>query len=234
MKRMLVTASRTWTNEAAMRRTLARHYEPGAVLVVGGARGGDRIAEKIWRDLGGQVERHDADWDRHGKAAGAIRNAEMAAADISACVAFVMRCEDCGTPEPHGTHGTVDCIGRAKAAGIEVEPHRPPAVTERQIDETQWFWSEVARRPCPDCGAPTAVGFARGDVTEAPTRCVQCSAEAISNAYRLEQYEKGLAPAPKAEPRQAPEVIPFIPAPRLEVLPELETREAEYAQAELF
>lgn len=51
-----------------------------------------------------------ANWNKHGKAAGPIRNAEMVAGGADVCLAFPRE----------GSKGTIDCIQRAKAAGIPV------------------------------------------------------------------------------------------------------------------
>jgi hypothetical protein len=56
-RRVLVTGSRNWADAIAVRAALERHYSPGA----------DAIAERIWRELGGRVERHQADWRRLGR-----------------------------------------------------------------------------------------------------------------------------------------------------------------------
>ena len=88
--RTLVTGSRTWTDESTIRHALTRHYRPGAVLVSGGCpRGADAIAERIWRKLGGEVERHPAERDRYGKSAGFRRNAEMVELGAAVCLAFI-------------------------------------------------------------------------------------------------------------------------------------------------
>lgn len=47
-------------------------------VVSGGCRGVDRTAESVARRLELPVKVFEADWDRHGKAAGPIRNREMA------------------------------------------------------------------------------------------------------------------------------------------------------------
>jgi len=47
------------------------------VIVHGGARGVDWEADTVARKLGLAVEVHPADWDKHGKSAGHIRNREM-------------------------------------------------------------------------------------------------------------------------------------------------------------
>jgi hypothetical protein len=86
---VLVTGSRTWTDQAAIGDALREHHQPGAVLVSGACpRGADAIAERLWSSWGGQVERHPADWST-GRAAGYARNAEMVAAGADACLAFI-------------------------------------------------------------------------------------------------------------------------------------------------
>lgn len=48
------------------------------VIVSGAARGADSLGERYAHERGYAVERHPADWQREGKAAGPIRNAQMA------------------------------------------------------------------------------------------------------------------------------------------------------------
>ena len=49
------------------------------VIISGGAAGADSLGEQYAQENGIAIERHPADWTKHGKAAGPIRNAEMAA-----------------------------------------------------------------------------------------------------------------------------------------------------------
>lgn len=60
-------------------------------------------------------EAHPADWKRHGKAAGMIRNREMVALGADLCIAFPL-------PQSKGTFG---CIREAEKAGIEVQVIEP-------------------------------------------------------------------------------------------------------------
>lgn len=93
MARILVTGSRTWTDDTLVNIALmdAVCEFPGAVLVHGACpSGADGIADLIWHALWGlPVERHHADWKRYGKAAGFRRNAEMVALGADLCIAFI-------------------------------------------------------------------------------------------------------------------------------------------------
>lgn len=47
------------------------------ILISGGAKGVDQLAERWAKNLGIKIQRFKADWDRHGKQAGIVRNLEM-------------------------------------------------------------------------------------------------------------------------------------------------------------
>lgn len=132
-----VTGSRDWYRPGIIREwargVLAGH--PDAVLISGHASGGaDMLAEREWAQLAGyrnageaaaagRIERHAADWTRHGKQAGFIRNAEMVASGADEWAAFVRPCtkQDCRTPGTHDSHGTEHCARIAEEAGIPVK-----------------------------------------------------------------------------------------------------------------
>lgn len=80
------------------------------VLIVGDAPGIDEAARRWGKFyLEGKMEVYKADWDKHGRAAGPIRNQRML---------------DEGKPDLviafPGGKGTADMIRRAKKAGVEV------------------------------------------------------------------------------------------------------------------
>jgi hypothetical protein len=89
--RILITCSRTWSRWSQVRQVLTEVHGryPTAVLVHGDAPQGDRQVAGIWRDLGGAVEPHPADWNRYGRAAGFRRNAEMVEAGAHLVLGFI-------------------------------------------------------------------------------------------------------------------------------------------------
>lgn len=111
--RMLITGSREYTDKEiiidAIEKYLGDEYIEDVIIIEGGARGADRIAQQHALDMGYIVETYPANWDKYGKKAGSIRNQEMVDAGADICLAFPLE----------GSIGTYDCIRRAKKAGIE-------------------------------------------------------------------------------------------------------------------
>ena len=114
--RILVTGSRNWTDREVIFRALltigvSATHDHSRTLVSGACpTGADALAEDVARGMGWRVERHPADWDAHGKAAGPKRNQHMVDLGAEICVAFPM-------PDSRGTR---DCMKRAATAGIPV------------------------------------------------------------------------------------------------------------------
>lgn len=106
--RILITGSRTWTDDRAIRAALEPWRAPGAVLVHGDARGADRIAAAIWRHWHLPVEVDPAAWERDGRRAGLLRNARMVARGADVCLAFIH----------NRSRGACHCAALAEAAGI--------------------------------------------------------------------------------------------------------------------
>ena len=117
-RRVLVTGSRTWTNTEAIRAALAAVWGDGTAVLVSGAcpRGADRLAEQLWTRWGGHVERHPADWDRHGRGAGYRRNTAMVERGADLCLAFIHA----------GSPGASHTTALAEAAGIPTHHHTEP------------------------------------------------------------------------------------------------------------
>jgi hypothetical protein len=110
--RVLVTGSRTWTDTDLIGSVLADidHAHPGRLTIIHGAcpRGADTITDAWCRQRGVPVQAHPADWSRHGRRAGYVRNTAMVATAPDACVAFI------ADHSPGATH----CADTAEAAGI--------------------------------------------------------------------------------------------------------------------
>lgn len=117
-KRVLITGSRNWRDLRVIYDVLNIQWriDPDAILVSGACpTGADCIAENVWEGFGGKVERHPADWDTHGKAAGPRRNQEMVDLGADVCLAFPL-------PDSRGTR---HCMAAAERAGIPVIVYEP-------------------------------------------------------------------------------------------------------------
>lgn len=81
-------------------------------IIEGNCRGADRMAGEIGGELGIQVTEFDADWEKHGRAAGPIRNSEMLKEKPDVVMAFTKNLEK--------SVGTKDLVDKARALGIQV------------------------------------------------------------------------------------------------------------------
>jgi hypothetical protein len=70
---VLCCGDRNWTNWALIWETL-RGLGPNTIIVEGEARGADKMCRYVAEQLGYPVRKYPADWEKHGKAAGPIRN----------------------------------------------------------------------------------------------------------------------------------------------------------------
>lgn len=123
MQRVLICGDRNWTDYpfflAAMEKWIAKHGIP-SVLIEGCARGADSMAGHRFAVEMNQtgkaaiyVEHYPALWDKHGKAAGPIRNQQMLdEGRPDAVIAFHTNLA--------ASRGTADMVRRAKRAGIPV------------------------------------------------------------------------------------------------------------------
>ena len=90
--RILVTGSRDWDDEEAIFTAFYPYFSEikDHILVSGGCpNGADMMAEHLWLQYGGTLERHPADWKQFGKSAGFRRNAEMVELGADICLAFI-------------------------------------------------------------------------------------------------------------------------------------------------
>jgi hypothetical protein len=97
MWNLMVTGSRSWTDEATINKVLARLWQSAgcpehATLIHGGCRGADLIAAHIvaGRD-GWEVREYPARWTELGKRAGIVRNNEMLDSGPDHVVGFMHR-----------------------------------------------------------------------------------------------------------------------------------------------
>ena len=75
--RVLVCGDRNWAHKGFMRRILGQVLMPGDIVIQGEARGADLMAKGIALSLGFEVLSFPAQWEKHGRAAGPIRNRQM-------------------------------------------------------------------------------------------------------------------------------------------------------------
>ncbi|MBI2806512.1 MAG: DUF2493 domain-containing protein [Planctomycetes bacterium] len=108
--RVLVTGGRDFGDRVLLVEALDRLHATHVftVLIHGDASGADRLAGEWATATGIPVEAHPAEWKKHGRAAGPIRNSKMLEEKPELVIAFP------------GGKGTADMVKKAKAAGLEV------------------------------------------------------------------------------------------------------------------
>lgn len=113
---LLVCGSRSFTDYNLLVQTLngfvAREKPESILLLSGGARGADTLAECwLWEHYqNGKLERHPPDYEKYGKQAPLIRNTEM-----------VSRADYVIALYNGFSRGTLDVINKAKRAGLSVK-----------------------------------------------------------------------------------------------------------------
>lgn len=114
--RVLICGSRTWNKPIPIDVIVggfASVYGPNNITIIEGQqRGADAMAASAALRHGVGHEPYPADWDRYGRAAGAIRNQAMLDAKPDLVVAF---CDDLSISK-----GTANMVSIAKAAGVPV------------------------------------------------------------------------------------------------------------------
>lgn len=81
------------------------------IVVSGAAKGADSLGEQYAREKGYTIEKYPADWNTHGRAAGPIRNAQMANS-ADALIAF-------WDGQSKGTKSMIN-IAKTKGLGVRV------------------------------------------------------------------------------------------------------------------
>jgi hypothetical protein len=229
MSRLLFTSSRDGVTEADVQTALRPRFAPGKILITGGARGGDQIAERLWREWGGRVDSHPVSpeaWQRS-RAAGYARNAEMVAevkAKGGECLAVIARCASpkCERAEPHGTHGAVHCAALAESAGLPVTRVKAGADAP-QSDIKVSAPAEPAATPHgkyypPGVALPeeTCPGCRSSALVSGQAKCQACGAlEALRQRQEEEMFGREKRAAARAEAaRQAEADALFAEADR--------------------
>lgn len=75
--RIVISGTRTFDNANFIEQRLSGEIGSGDLVITGGCRGVDTIAHDWARRMFCDTKVMPADWDKHGKAAGPIRNKEM-------------------------------------------------------------------------------------------------------------------------------------------------------------
>lgn len=108
--RVIVAGSRDIHDYDLVCRAIERSGFQVDVVLSGGAEGVDKLGERWAGEHGVPVERYPADWQKHGRAAGPIRNRQMGKKG-DALVAVMRR---------PGTPGTRNMIQTAERLGLKV------------------------------------------------------------------------------------------------------------------
>ena len=108
--RVLVCGSRNWNKPVTIATRIIK-LPKGTIVIEGGARGVDTIAEFWAKELGYKVEVYPAKWEKYGKSAGFKRNIEMLETGIDLVIAFW----------DGKSKGTRHTIREAEKRGIPVE-----------------------------------------------------------------------------------------------------------------
>jgi hypothetical protein len=107
--RVLICGDRHWTNVERIRQVV-KDLAP-KLIIEGGAKGADRIAQQVGKELGIKVKEVNANWAAYGRAAGPIRNKKMLKLKPDLVIAFHNDIEK--------SKGTKNMLAQATAANIE-------------------------------------------------------------------------------------------------------------------
>ena len=112
--RVLICGSRNWPEPLTIKRRVLALAE-NTIIIAGKASGADRIAARFARARGMEVIELPAQWQRHGKRAGYLRNVEMLEMGPKLVIAF----------QHNGSRGTQHTINEARKRKIPVEVVKP-------------------------------------------------------------------------------------------------------------
>ena len=112
----LICGGRNFTDESMFEgamNDLMIHFGCPTRIIHGAAAGADTMADDLGQRLSVEVVRCHADWKKHGRAAGPIRNKEMLAHKPTKVIAFP------------GGRGTKNMMEQSRSAGIDVIEIKP-------------------------------------------------------------------------------------------------------------
>lgn len=162
--RVLVCGDRKWTDPGPIKQKLVELGCPAYVthLIEGEANGADKLSKQVALELGlpeDRILRYPADWDKHGRAAGPIRNREMLKlGNPHVVLAFHER--------PWDSKGTVDMVEIARARHLPVWCSwelgqsldrwlwGSPVITDERCQVCRVrmnFWDDAGELTCPLC-----------------------------------------------------------------------------------
>lgn len=111
--RILVCGDREWVNEKIIEEELKHYLDINALIITGGCRGADTIANNIAIRRGIEIKTYHAKWRKFGKFAGPERNTRMLVeGKPDLVIAFhtnIMR-----------SRGTLNMVGQANEAGVPI------------------------------------------------------------------------------------------------------------------
>lgn len=112
---MIIAGSRSLTDPTLVKQAVSASGFEITTVLSGCAPGIDRLGA-AWAEAHGiPVEPHPADWKTHGKAAGFIRNEEMAACADALILVWDGK-----------SRGSANMLHHAERLGLKIHVHRPP------------------------------------------------------------------------------------------------------------
>lgn len=163
VKKILVTGDRNWDDITCVVEAL-KGYRPGTVLIHGACRGADIICAAVAETLGFEVHSYPADWAKHPRAAGPIRNQQMLTEEhkpeepIDLCLAF--------HNDIKNSRGTADMLKRVDKANIPWNVHTSHP-------------RNSAESECSPAKAEVAGSSPAGGTTIAPVSCTRQNTETL-------------------------------------------------------
>jgi len=106
--RIIICGGRNYDDLFIVTSTLLEYEAADPTIIHGSANGADGLAAQAAILLGYQIERYPADWKKHARAAGPIRNKKMLESGADLVIAFP------------GGKGTANMVKLAEDAGVPV------------------------------------------------------------------------------------------------------------------